>query len=91
MTDGGGLHAGAPDVWRVRGNAPDPATVGVEEGIVKYDLMVAHSMLPDEQLATEGVMLVQLTDPGTLRIETFPGMLPHEVHGFTAAARSYVR
>jgi hypothetical protein len=49
--------------------------------------MPPHTTVPDEHLATEGVMLVQLTDPGTLRVETFPGMLPDDVNGFTSAAR----
>lgn len=38
-----------------------------------------------------GTVVLQLVDDRTLKVETFPGLEPAQVDGFTAAARLYER
>ncbi len=88
------------------GNAPDPATVGVETGFVKYDLTQINyrtgsgywdrvSYAPpitfESGTHTYGCALVQLTDDRTLRFESFSDVSCASVDGFTDAALNYIR
>ncbi len=80
---------GRPDIWWIKGNAPKPETIGQADGLVKYELILPDPRFTDPPVA--GVMLVQMTAPGTIRVEMFPGQTAGQVTGFTAAARNYVR
>lgn len=89
----------------VKGNGPDPATVGVEHGPVKYELVGltntnnAHGItIPTTDIFTEtdesqtfGTMLVQLLEPRKLNVEVFPNKRVSSVNGFTDAVRTYER
>lgn len=89
----------------VKGNSPDPATIGVEQGPVKYELVgrtntnTAHGItIPTTDIFTEtdesqifGTMLVELLEPRTLKVEVFPGKGASRVSEFTDAARTYER
>jgi hypothetical protein len=87
-------------------NAPDPAAVGVETGLVKYDLVQANYKVGDafwdratlqQPIALApgdsvlGCMLVQLTDTRVLKAEAFKDTVCAAVGGFDAAALTYVR
>lgn len=63
--------------------APDPATVGVAQGVVKYTLWN-----PFDHFRV-GTMLVQLTDESHLKVEVFPGTA--EVSAFDLNAKIYAR
>ncbi len=79
---------GRPDIWWVRGNEPRPETVGVGDGILKYEL-VTPAPIPDESKLTLGVMLVEMTEAGSIRVEVFKGV--EDANEFTPAAKVYVR
>jgi len=80
----------------VKGNAPDPAKVGVASGLVKYELVYAkigsagqtYEGIPT---GVQGVLLVELVDDRTLRVEAFPGKFATDVAGFTEKAQTYER
>ena len=88
-------------VYAVRGNAPDPAGVGPDDGVVSYVLVgMVHadqgtgtSLFRSRTLPVEsqvlGTLLVQLMDDRTLRFEVFPGQA--SAPGFTDAASIYRR
>lgn len=80
----------------VRGNAPDPARVSAANGAVKYELIwpaigSAGQPFGMSDAAVQGVLLVQLTTPRKLRVETFVGKTAAQVSGFTSAALVYER
>ena len=97
-----GDYYGEPRWFGVVGNSPDPSEVSIDSGIVSYELAEfwyvdengswwdEESVLfdPIAQLkeTVEGVMLVQLVDDRTLKVETFPGKSAEDVDGFTSEA-----
>jgi len=84
--------------YGVRGNEPDPMTVGPESGLVKYELMSRRSegfgdFAIREQVGDTslGTFLVQHLGDRTIRIEVIAGKPPHAVSGFSDAALTYRR
>lgn len=93
--------------FAILGNAPDPATVGVDTGLVKYDLAQQVYYTPSGSVWGQsdfvqgvtmragsqslGCLLVQLTGERTLKAQTFPGAACNNVSGFTDAAVLYER
>lgn len=84
--------------YGVRGNQPDPATVGPESGIIKYELMsrrdsAGYDYVIKEQLGTTslGTFLVRHFGDRTIRVEVIPGKSPDEVEGFSDASLIYRR
>ncbi len=90
----------------INGNAPDPATVDVSTGLVKYELVHQqlrnadgsewHSELSSGLKAVnnttpEGVLLVQMTAAHKLQVETFPGKTAVQVTGFDSNVLTYNR
>jgi len=92
--------------FAVKGNAPDPATVGVGEPI-KYEL-VQHSYVKADGTSWDnfsytpvvkgkamdrvmGVVLFQLIENRQLKAEFFPGKTAAQVTGFTDQAWRYYR
>lgn len=85
----------------------DPATVGEQQGPVKYELlrlnyinpanpmadarMPTKGMKPAQNTALEGTILLQVLPGEKLKVETFPGKSATQVTGFTAAAQLYER
>jgi hypothetical protein len=78
----GGTLDTAPFSLRVTGNSPDPLTVTVQSGLIKYQL---------ESSFTPNTLLVKMTDNRTLQVEIFVEKLPSEVDNFTTGARIYIR
>ncbi len=88
-------------------NQPDPATVGVDAGLVKYDLVtyrylkqdgsgwdnMAYTTSPKPYATSsiQGCILVQLTDTRLLKAESFPGKVCSGVSTFDAGAKIYTR
>ena len=76
----------------VRGNQPDPVTVGKEAGLVKYELMSRQGPYSEQVGKTAlGTFLVQHLGDRTIRVELITGKSPQEVTGFSIAARIYHR
>lgn len=102
-----GTFDGASVQAAVRGNAPDPADVSVTSGLVGYELvgydywvgdlrwdrmsLVTGIEARNQDSDVRGVVLFQLLDDRTLKVETFPGKSANEVAGFTNAALMYER
>lgn len=81
-------NPGAPDVWWVKGNTPAPETIGVGEGIIQYTL-IHGGALADEHKPVQGVLLVEMMDENTMKVEVFKGSTSE--NAFTSAARVYER
>lgn len=89
-------------VYGVRGNAPDPAGIGQENGLVKYEL-VAREFLEDSRFRgvpagsinldnqVLGTLLIQMEGPRRIRVEVFPKKTAVEIQGFTDRAKIYTR
>ena len=101
-----GNWPGGATQFSAKGNTPDPATVGVETGLVKYDLRGVNyrdsngnwdrmSLKPpitfEPGIEAYGCALVQLTDSRELKVEVFKGSNCSSVFGFTDAAVMYMR
>jgi hypothetical protein len=87
---------GKPSQYWVKGNKPDPATIGEKDGVVKYELI--YGQLGNDGRTYEGIptgvqgtVLVQVLPGRKLRFEAFPGREGHEVKGFTEGAKVYER
>ena len=78
--------------YGVRGNQPDPATVGKETGLVKYELMSRQGPYFEQVGKTAlGTFLVQHLGDRTIRVELITGKSPQEVTGFSDASLIYRR
>ncbi|MEQ1861540.1 MAG: hypothetical protein ABMA13_16585, partial [Chthoniobacteraceae bacterium] len=91
-----GDFAGKPAQFWVKGNAPDPATIGEKDGVVKYELIwsqLNNSGQPFEGMTqtVRGTALAQVLPGRRLKFEVFPGKTAADVSGFTSAARIYER
>lgn len=91
----------------VKTNGPNPAQVGVENGLVKYELVDYDYIAPDgnswdRRSATKslktisnemarGVVLVQLIENRKIKFEAFPGKNGGQVSEFTGDAKIYER
>ena len=90
----------------VTGNSPDPADVTIESGLILYELrpwdyyadgtfwngwnlVKGPTLLPRTE--SYGVIAVELVGDRELRVETFPGLKPADIEGFSTAALTYVR
>ena len=82
--------------YGIKGNTPDPATIGPADGLVKYELVGRIRPAPGEAMFNDetesiGVMLAEMLEDRTLRFEVIPGVMPGNVAGFTDAALIYTR
>ena len=78
--------------YGVRGNQPDPATVGPEKGLVKYELMSRVGPNHEQVGAVSlGTFLVRHHGDRTLEVEVIPGKTPDEVSNFSDASLIYHR
>jgi hypothetical protein len=95
MLDVPGIEGpGRPDVYWVKGNAPLPETIGVDDGIVKYTLIFGKDPNSpfeyiEEDQPVQGELLVEMVDDGRIRVEFFKGTTAPAA--FTSAAKIYVR
>ena len=78
--------------YGVRGNQPDPVTIGMTAGLVKYELMSRRGPNHEQIGRTAlGTFLVQHLGNRTIRVELITHKSPQEVTGFSDAARIYHR
>lgn len=78
--------------YAVRGNSPDPAGIGTENGLVKYELMSRRGPNHEQVGYTAlGTFLVQHLGNRTLRVEFLLGKSPDNVSGFSSNALTYYR
>jgi hypothetical protein len=93
--------------YTVRGNSPDPAEIGVDSGLVKYELVQFDYIQPDGQdwdrdSLVQGIRVVEANELGgcvlfemiedrRLRMEAFPDQRCSAVSDFTANALIYER
>ncbi|MEK6950961.1 MAG: hypothetical protein AABX13_04535 [Nanoarchaeota archaeon] len=103
----GGYEGEDSKQFGVKGNAPDPAKVSREEGLITYELVEYDYIKPNgdywdrislaKDLKTvgrenvQGVVLVQVLEDQKIKWETFPGRTASEVNGFTNKAKIYER
>lgn len=102
-----GNMEGKPQQFAVKDNAPDPASVSVSSGLIKYEL-VDFDYLTDEGRSWDrtsfakiskavpfgqvaGVVLVQMIEDRKITFEAFPGKTAAEIEGFTEKAKIYER
>src|SRR3989344_5259541 len=102
-----GEFGGYPRAHGVAGNAPDPAEISVEDGIIKYELVrfdyydkdgnkwdafsYAEGIHAKNSEEAQGVVLLEMIEPRKLKVEVFPYVNPSEVTGFTEDALIYER
>ena len=91
----GSYNDDGPFPFAVKGNAPAPADIGVDSGIVKYELITAPNPFNPTQgyqdTSVMGVALFQVLEGEKLKVETFPGKTTAQVTGFTNAVQIYER
>ena len=90
----------------VTDNSPDPADVTIESGLILYELrpwdyyvdgtywnewnlVKGPTLVPTTE--SYGVIAVELVGDRELRVETFPGLEPADIEGFSGAELTYVR
>ncbi|HET8670370.1 MAG TPA: hypothetical protein VFM05_06990 [Candidatus Saccharimonadales bacterium] len=81
----GEFKDGDPMAFAVAGNAPDPATITKNSGVVTYELIQAPRN--DEvslDTTVRGVALFQVLDGEKLKVEIFPDKKGSEVTGFVS-------
>jgi len=92
-----GNYDGRASQFWVKGNAPDPATIGERDGVVKYELVWGRlgsngrEQLRHDADAVQGVALAQVLPNRKLKFEAFRGRDASEIKGFTGAAKIYER
>ncbi|MFN0079841.1 MAG: hypothetical protein ACKVY0_25535 [Prosthecobacter sp.] len=91
-----GDFGGKPAQYWVKGNKPDPATIGEKDGVVKYELVygqIGSDGKTYEGISTgvQGTVLVQVLPGRKTKFEAFPGQKGREVKGFTENAKTYER
>lgn len=90
-----GSYEGKPQQFTALSPSPDPATVGVDNGLVKYELTpykqpTLSVTAPDSTV--KGTVLFQVIDDGKhLKMEAFPGKTAAQAAAFTSAAKTYER
>jgi hypothetical protein len=83
--------------FAIRGNSPDPATIGVGDGLVKYSLIMPQvdsrtgKPMANTQERFVGTLLAQLLEDRKLKIEVFTDQRVDDVGGFTKMASLYER
>ncbi|MBI2990394.1 MAG: hypothetical protein HYY51_04410 [Candidatus Magasanikbacteria bacterium] len=103
-----GNYNGYPKAYAVRGNTPDPASIDKNFGLVKYELSqfdyfdengsrwdavhFAKNLSAKNTEERRGVVLFELEDDRTLKVEVFPRLnSADQVNGFTSKAVMYER
>jgi len=80
-------------VYGIKGNGPDPATINVQIGLIKYEIMNDRSQDPKDAtyFKTEATMLVQMMDSRTIKMELFEGKTADQVSAFDSNALEFYR
>ena len=78
--------------WRVKNNAPDPASIDVKSGIIKYEIFTDfEGNIESEPFDIVGTLLVQMIDDQTIKVEVFFGQHSENVNSFSEESRIYRR
>ena len=93
--------------YAVKGNSPDPASIGVDSGLIKYELVrynyftsegklwdsktLAKGIRIESNGMVDGVVLAQLIENRRLKFEVFHGKVGSQVNGFSDKAKIYER
>lgn len=84
-----------PMPFAVKNNAPAPADITKDSGVVKYELIVAPNPFAPTQgyqdTSVKGIALFQVLEGEKLKVETFPGKKASQVSSFTSAVKTYER
>jgi hypothetical protein len=80
-----GNYEGVAAQLRLLGEQLDPREVSAETGAVTY-LLTAR-----DPGTRDGVALVEMTGPRTVKVEVLPGLVAADVMGFTGTAKIYER
>lgn len=102
-----GDFSGESRQYGVRGNSPDPAEIGVVDGLIKYELIQFSYIQPDgqywnrdslvqglrvvESAELGGCVLFELIEDRKLKMEVFPNQRCSGVSGFTTGIKIYER
>lgn len=102
-----GDFGGKEAQYAIKGSTPDPSQVGIETGLVKYDLVnfsysqsdgsmwdgmsLTKGPILREQSFVVGCFLAQLVEIRLLKAEAFPGQSCQAVTGFSSLAKTYER
>ena len=92
----GQFKDGQPGAYYVRDSRPDPATIGTDSGVVKYELIDTYGFTEEEEmrftsLPVAGTILFQVLWNESLKVEAFVGIPADQVDGFTSEAVRYER
>jgi hypothetical protein len=85
------------NVYAVNNNSPDPATVTVDDGIVKYELTGRMHIDPDNRERSKsdgnllGTFMLQVIDDETIRTEFVLGAAAESTSGFSGNSILYRR
>jgi len=85
-----GNFQGKSAQFLVAGNAPDPVTIGIESGLIKYELLHTASQNITGG-SSAGTVLLQLVEPAKLKLELFPGKSADQISSFTSKFLIYER
>jgi hypothetical protein len=82
----GEFKDGDPRSFAVVGNAPDPATITQDSGVVKYELVQPPSStgMIGHDTSVKGVVLFQVLAGEKLKVEIFPDKTASQVSGFVS-------
>lgn len=102
-----GDYNGKPEQFGVKGNAPDPATIDKNSGLVKYELAQydyydqngvrwerfdpVKNIQSKNLSQVQGVVLVQMLDDRRIKFEVFPGKTANQVSSFDNSVLNYER
>ena len=76
--------------FSIVGNSPDPSTIGVESGIIKYELLSATAPNTPSGLFM-GTVLLEVIEQGRLKLELFPDKHANALNSFTNQVLIYER
>ncbi|HSX17084.1 MAG TPA: hypothetical protein VLH86_03225 [Patescibacteria group bacterium] len=92
-----GDYQGKATQFTAKAGSPDPATVGTNSGLTKYEFVsyvfadTPTGGIQQQNQQVMGTVLFQLTGSRTLKMEAFPGKTAAQVSGFTSAVKTYER
>jgi len=102
-----GDYKGEPRQSGIKANSPDPATIKVSDGLIKFELVdydyittdgkswdrrsLAKNLKTTSNDLVNSVVLVQMIEDRKIKFEAFPGKTSLQVSGFTDSAIIYIR
>ncbi|MFN0079839.1 MAG: hypothetical protein ACKVY0_25525 [Prosthecobacter sp.] len=92
-----GNYDGRAQQFWVKGNKPDPATIGEKDGLVKYELIygqlgsTGQLQMRQDGDQVQGTVLCQVLPDRSLKFEAFPGQTASQVKAFSESAKLFER